>query len=255
MSEHIKRPAWLLACLLIAPGFLAVGQTTLSSDLPDSSLVMEDAQLLTLTLPPLETFLESAEKSPETMRAKAYQEEQEHRLNVTRKEWLNNIRGNANYSYGSMGSMTESSATGQGTYFQYFGENMSLFNIGGSVTVPLDLFFGRNDKIKANKSQIEQAKFQKEQTIEDRKLVIIEIYASLATHLKMVKITAQSYIIAESSIKMGELEYVNNSITLEELSARRRDLAIAAASYEETKAKLFTAVRHLELITGIKLIP
>jgi len=241
--------------MFLAPGLSMSGQTSMNGNKPDTSFIVEDARLLALTLPPLETFLASAEKSPSVLRAKAYQEEQEHRLAVTRKEWLNNIRGNANYSYGSMGSMTESSATGQGTYFQYFGENMSLYNVGGSVTIPLDLFFGRNDRIKANKSQIEQAKFQMEQTIEERKLVITEVYASLVASLKMLKTTTEAYTIAESDVKLGELEYLNNSITLQELSGRRRDFTLSAASYEETKAKLFIAVHQLELITGIKLIP
>lgn len=237
------------------PCFSTVGQITPNGSIPDSSLIAEDAPLLTLVLPPLEKFLEQAEQSPTVSRAKAYQEEQEHRLNVTKKEWLNNIRGNSNYSYGSMGSMTETSATGQGTYFQYFGEEMSLYNIGASVTFPLDFFFGRKDRIKANQSQIEQAKYQVEQTIEDRKLVITQVYAEMVANLRMLKITAGAFTVAETNVKLGELEYANNSITLQELSGRHRDMTLAAASYEETKSKLYTSVRHLELITGIKLIP
>jgi len=90
MFERLKRSTWLLTCLLLAPCFSALGQTSLNGTIPDSSLVVGDDQLLTLTLPPLEIFLERADQSPTTLRAKAYQEEQEHRLNVTRKEWLNN---------------------------------------------------------------------------------------------------------------------------------------------------------------------
>jgi outer membrane protein TolC len=232
-----------------------MGQTLRNGSSPDSSLIAEDKPLLLLVVPPLQTFLEKAELSPTVSRAKAYQEEQEHRLNVTKKEWMNYIRANSNYSYGSMGSMTETSATGQGTYFQYFGEEMSLYNIGGSVTIPLDLFFGRKDRIKANQSQIEQAKHQVEQTIEDRKLVITQVYAELVANLRMLKITAGAFTVAETNVKLGEMEYANNNITLQELSGRHRDQTLAAASYEETKSNLYTSVRHLELITGIKLIP
>ena len=132
---------------------------------------------------------------------------------------------------------------------------MSLYNIGASLTLPLDLFFGRNDRIKANQSQIEQAKYQVEQTIEDRKLVITQVYSELVANLRMLRVTAGAFTVAETNVKLGELEYANNSITLQELSGRNRDLTLAAASYEETKSKLFTSVRHLELITGIKLIP
>jgi|GEM_PF-636031 len=220
---------------------------------PDYS-TMDDVDLLDIKLPLLDVFLQTAESSPVVMQAKAYEKEQSYRLNVTKKEWMNYIRGVANYSYGSMGSMTESSATGQGTYFQYFGEVMSLFNVGGSITVPLDLFFGRTDKIKAGKAQVEQAKYQTLQTIEDRKIVITELYAAIIRHLRLLKTTAEATTVAESNVRMGELDYINGSITLQEISGRKRDLTLAMSSYEESKAELFKAVMRLEMITGIKII-
>jgi outer membrane protein TolC len=132
---------------------------------------------------------------------------------------------------------------------------MSLYNVGASISLPLDLFFGRKDRIKAGQSQIEQAKFQVEETLEVRKMEITQVYAELVANLRMMKYVAESFTATLSNVKLGEMEYANNSITLQELSGRRRDLTLAATSYEEAKSKLFISVRHLELITGIKLIP
>jgi outer membrane protein TolC len=236
-------------------GVPVMAQETVATQPGDSlSTQAIDAKLLNLRLPALDVFLQTAEMAPSVLRSKAYESEQKHRLDVTRKEWLNNIRGNANYSYGSMGSMTESSATGQGTYFQYYGEIMSVYNLGGSVTIPLDLFFGRKDRILANKDQIKQAEYQTLQYIEDRKIVITELYATIVSSINMLKITVGAYTIADANVKLGEMEYINNSITLQVLSERRRDYTLAAASYEESKATLFKAVLQLEMATGIKLI-
>jgi outer membrane protein TolC len=224
-----------------------------ATSMPASFNLTEEAYM-NVSLPPLEAFLQTAETSPGVLRSKAYVKEQEYRMNVTKKEWLNYIRANANYSYGSMGSMTESSATGQGTYFQFYGEVMSLYNIGGSITFPLDFFFGRLDRIKANKSQVDQAKYQTLQEIETRKIQITELYASVLRNLSLLKITAEAKTVAESNVKMGEMEYINGSTTLQVLSGQRRDLTLAASSYEDIKSELFKAILTLELITGIKIL-
>ncbi|NLE33363.1 MAG: TolC family protein [Bacteroidales bacterium] len=214
----------------------------------------EDSTLLNLFLPPLEIFLQTAETAPSVQRAEAFVKEQTHRLDATRKEWLNNFRLNTNYSYGSMGSMTESSATGQGTYFQYFGEEMSLYNVGGSITIPLDLFFGRQDRIKAGKAQIEQAKQEKALMIEQRKIAITELYAVAASQLRVLRANADANASGESTVKLSELEYLNGNLSFDEISRRKREYALAAASFEESKAMLFSTILRLELLTGIKLI-
>lgn len=220
----------------------------------NGALVIQDSTLLSLSMPPLEVFLQTAETAPSVKRAEAFVKEQTHRLDATRREWLNNLRFNTNYSYGSMGSMTESSATGQGTYFQYFGEEMSLYNVGGSITIPLDFFFGRQDRIKAGRAQIEQAKQEKAVMVEQRKIIITELYSAAISQCRMLKIAADANTAGESTIKLSELEYINGSITLDELSRRQREYALAAASYEDSKAALFSAILRLELLTGIKLI-
>jgi len=150
--------------------------------------------------------------------------------------------------------MTESSATGQGTYFQYFGEEMSLYNVGGSITIPLDLFFGRQDRIKAGKAQIEQAKQEKALMIEQRKIAITELYAVAASQLRVLRANADANASGESTVKLSELEYLNGNLSFDEISRRKREYALAAASFEESKAMLFSTILRLELLTGIKLI-
>lgn len=264
MSKHVlfnivppKRLLYLMAgaCLFSTHNLVAQsGVSTPTNANTNTSASTQDSALFNLTLPPLEVFLETAEAAPSVQRVEALINEQAHRLDATRKEWLNNFRLNTNYSYGSMGSMTESSATGQGTYFQYFGEEMSLYNVGGSITIPMDLFFGRQDRIKAGKAQIEQARQEKALMIEQRKIAITELYAAAVNQLRMLKITAEANTLGESSVKLSEMEYLNGSLPLDELSRRKRENALAAASYEETQAALFSAILRLEILTGLKLI-
>jgi len=214
----------------------------------------DNIELLNVELPPLQYFLDAALNAPTVEMFRAMKKEQEIRLKLTKNEWLNYLRGVSNYSYGSMGSMTEASATGQSTYFQYYGQTMSLYNVGASLTLPLDLFFNRKSKINAQEAQIEQANYRLLQAIEDRKILIIENYSIAVQNLELLRVLQESVTIANSSVKMGELEYINGKIDLAALSALKREQTLALSTHQDAKATLNRAILKLELLTNLKII-
>lgn len=219
-----------------------------------SSSSLGSVDLQNIKLPPLQYFLDATLNAPTVEMYRAMKKEQEIRLKLTKNEWLNYLRGVSNYSYGSMGSMTEASATGQSTYFQYYGQTMSLYNVGASLTLPLDLFFNRKSKINAQEAQIEQANYQLLQAIEDRKILIIENYSVAVQNLELLRVLQESVTIANSSVKMGELEYINGKIDLAALSALKREQTLAMSTHQDAKAALNRAILKLELLTNLKII-
>jgi outer membrane protein TolC len=254
------RYALLVVSFIIQAFFLnALAQEntagTNQSDVNYPDLInLADTEYLSIEIPPLSVFLETIEQAPSVQQAKSFEKEQTYRLKVTKNEWLNNIRGVANYSYGSMGSMTESSATGQGTYFQYFGEVMSLYNVGASLTLPLDLFFNRGNRIKTQEATVEQARYQTLKAIEDRKLIITEVYSNVVRLSRLLKVTAEASAISASAVDLTELDYVNGTGSMQDLSEMKRENALSVSNYEELKAELFKAIFQLEIMTGINII-
>lgn len=210
--------------------------------------------LKNVELPPLQIFLETAYNSPNVEMMRAFKREQENRLKLIKNEWANYIRGVGNYSYGSMGSMSETSATGQSTYFQYFGETMSLYNVGVGVTLPIDLIVNRKTKIRVQENEIEQANYQLLQAIENRKIQIIDIYSVARRNLDLLKVAQEASTIANSSIELAELEYINGKIKLETLNIIKRNQTLAEYSLQDAKSELLSAIIKLEQLTLIKII-
>lgn len=210
--------------------------------------------LKNVELPPLQIFLETAYNSPNVEMIRAFKREQENRLKLIKNEWANYIRGVGNYSYGSMGSMSETSATGQSTYFQYFGETMSLYNVGVGITLPIDLIVNRKTKIKVQENEIEQANYQLLQAIENRKIQIIDIYSVARRNLDLLKVAQEASTIANSSIELAELEYINGKIKLETLNIIKRNQTLAEYSLQDAKSELLSAIIKLEQLTLIKII-
>ena len=150
--------------------------------------------------------------------------------------------------------MSETSATGQSTYFQYFGETMSLYNVGVGITLPIDLIVNRKTKIKVQENEIEQANYQLLQAIENRKIQIIDIYSVARRNLDLLKVAQEASTIANSSIELAELEYINGKIKLETLNIIKRNQTLAEYSLQDAKSELLSAIIKLEQLTLIKII-
>ena len=214
----------------------------------------ESIDLLNVKLPPLQIFLDAAINAPSVEMYRSSKREQEERMNLIKNEWLNYIRGVANYSYGSMGSMTEASSTGQSTYFQYYGETMSLYNVGASITLPLDLFFNRKHKINIQKDLIEQANFRLLLALEERRAIIIENYSIAVQNLDLLRVSLDAVSLAHSTVDLGELEYINGKISLAVLNNLNRELTVAMLTNQEAKTALTIALQKQELLTNVKII-
>lgn len=256
MTINLKSVVLILFFSLLSKSQLIIAQVSDESvtDTTAVSTNSESIDLLDVKLPPLQVFLDAAINAPSVEMYRSSKREQEERMNLIKNEWLNYIRGVANYSYGSMGSMTEASSTGQSTYFQYYGETMSLYNVGASITLPLDLFFNRKHKLNIQENQIEQANNRLLLALEERKIVIIENYSVAVQNLELLRVSQEAVSIAHSSVKLGELEYINGKIDLTALNALNREQTLSMSTHQEAKTALTIAILKLELLTNVKII-
>ena len=256
MTFNLKSVLLILFFSLLSISHSIIAQVS-NESVTDTSVIStnsESVDLLNVKLPPLQVFLDAAINAPSVEMYRSSKREQEERMNLIKNEWLNYIRGVANYSYGSMGSMTEASSTGQSTYFQYYGETMSLYNVGASITLPLDLFFNRKHKINIQKDLIEQANFRLLLALEERKVIIIENYSIAVQNLELLRVSQDAVSIAHSSVKLGELEYINGKIGLDVLNNLNREQTVAMLTHQEAKTALTIALQKLELLTNVKII-
>lgn len=256
MTLNLKSVVLFLFFLLLSKSHSIIAQVS-NENVTDTTLDSTNSgniDLLNVKLPPLQVFLDAAINAPSVEMYRSSKREQEERMSLINNEWLNYIRGVANYSYGSMGSMTEASSTGQSTYFQYYGETMSLYNVGASITLPLDLFFNRKHKIKIQKDLIEQANFRLLLALEERKAIIIENYSIAVQNLELLRVSQDAVSIAHSTVKLGELEYINGKIGLDVLNNLNRERTVAMLTNQEAKTALTIALQKLELLTNVKII-
>jgi hypothetical protein len=98
--------------------------------------------LLSVQLPPLDTLFEGAKKSSMVEFYKLRMEGQELALKTERRRWLEYFTLYGTYQYGVIGinSYTNLGANFAVVYQNSGGEQL-WYNVGGSLTIPLDMVF------------------------------------------------------------------------------------------------------------------
>lgn len=257
--HHKPGPLTVLALLFCFQSLVGYAQTESDIQYIESNKDLTDITSLSdedyaeLMLPPLSVLLDAALTSPNVQTARAKKLEEEGRMNLVKKEWLNNIRINGNYSYGSMGTMVEQSATGISSYYQFTGQIQSLFNVGASVSIPVDLFLTRNTKIRNQEAIIDQANGNLLLFIEERKLLITETYAAALRNIRALKILTEAMMIANADARVKEANFLNGTIEISALYDSRRYQSEIVTRYEDTKGDLNRSILRLEILTNIKI--
>jgi len=208
----------------------------------------------TLQLPPLSIFLDAAINNCKIGGIKASKEEQEGELLTTKREWMNTFRIFGNYQYGALGANVTSASETGGQQVLYSGQVQSIYNGGLAISIPIDVLYDRKNRIIKQQSKLKQVDYELQEALETLKIEIAETYITAVQYLNTLKIQSESVILANSDVKISQINYLNGNIEISELNYRKTIQATAVANYENTRAQLNKALLTLELRTNIKII-
>lgn len=209
---------------------------------------------LSFTLPPLSLLFENAKASPIIEYYEKKRQADESLVSTERKKWLNYMKVVGGYQYGVIGNNTTFSDTNTPIFYQYSGNKQNWYNVGVSVSIPLDDLFDRKNRIKRQKIEIEANEFEKEKWYDEQKLRIIDLYTMASKNLALLKIKSEALTLSEAQFKLGEADFINGKITVQELNRQKSMYTVAATEYEETKAQLNSALLQLEILAKTKII-
>jgi outer membrane protein TolC len=178
----------------------------------------------------------------ETRKALEYQAEQ------ARRQWQQNIVGNASYFQGTQYQV--STIPNDNTQTAIFGNGLRY---GVSVNVPLFEFSGRKSRIRAFQHQAAASTYRKEEIeLELSRQVIFE-YTRLVTAQRMLKIEARGRDQTAMHLSNAELEFKSGDISISEY-ARISDVAKKAElDFEIARRDFFTAYYQFEQLVGEKM--
>lgn len=207
---------------------------------------------LNLQLPPLGVLLDNARQNPDLRYFELQVDQEQSELRSTRRTWLKYFKLNGGYQYGMVNNLA-SVAEGLDP-FVYSARKQSLYNVGASLSFPLDEIFDRRNRIKRQKFKIEQAKANAERGSDELTMKVIDSYTAALEQLSLIRTKSEAATLASAQYKLSESDFVNGKIDAQTLSRQKNIESAALREYEETRSMLNNALLKLEILTRTKLV-
>ena len=225
-----------------------------TSTLPETPDELKTDELLNIELPPLDVLFESSRQSPAIEIYKLRLQQEASTLKTERRSWLKYFSLSSTYQYGSVGVNNYMSTADIAPIYTSSGSKQSWYNVGGSITIPLDDIFDRGNRSKRQRLVMKQTEMEIEKWHDEQKLSIIESYSNVLQTLAVLKSAAESLIFATAQFKLAENEFINGKITLGQLSNDKSIQVSAITNYENNRILLRSALQKLEILAKIKIL-
>ena len=218
-----------------------------------SEMTLDD--YLALKLPSLEVLLENAKQNPSVAYYDAIKEGELRQLKTEKRTWMKYFRLTGSYQYGQMNDNTQFiDGVNPGYVNRYSGKVQSWYNLGGTISFPLDEIFNRRNRIKQQESKIKAAEIDVERWYDELAMKVIDAYTNALQNLSLLKIKSEAMTLATAQYKMSETDFVNGKIDAQTLSRQKNIESAAAREYEETRSTLNNALLKLEILTHTSII-
>lgn len=231
---------------------LLLGVQVSIAQLPDSASLNK---LEEVVLPTVDELFVAARSAPIVKYYQSRTKEEAHVLSTVKQEWLNYIRIIGGYQYGHLGSnsyVNQGGATNPVT--QISGNSQSYYDVGVAVSIPIDQFSDRRNRIKRQKEKIEQTKYEVERYYNEQKLLIAESYTEAVRCLSLLKVRSEALRLAEAQYKVSLDDFSHNKITASDLSRMKNIHSSAVGDFELIRAQLVNALIRLEVLSGYRIL-
>jgi outer membrane protein TolC len=168
-------------------------------------------------------------------------------LQLVKREWHKDLSAFTNYSGGNQMFLLQAPGT----------ENsMNIFNgyrYGVNLSIPLSDFTTRKLKIRRSTSEMEASMYKKEQTELELRRQVVQEYNNLIAAQKLLKIKSESVENFRVLKQLGEKQFREGTITLEDYALVSDMTVKAEADYELAKSTFRSAYQQFENLIGVKL--
>jgi outer membrane protein TolC len=223
-----------------------------STESAPSPINIDSSEMADIVLPPLSTFLEAIESTPQIELLKSQRIGLQIDFKDIKNEWMERINVAGNYSYGK-GTSLSNTSTGSSTdpILNYYNNVRSTYAIGIGIGLPISYFSVHKGKIKKQKELLKQADFVQLQTLQQIKLQVVEIYTNLEMLLKSRKKNIELLYISNTLLRMKSADYVNGMIDLNEYSTIVSNQKSIQSEMDATTAQIIKDKYQLEILTGV----
>lgn len=215
----------------------------------DSLMINLNVDFATLKLPPLSVLYANARSNPSVKILEKEKQLQKRLLSKEKKSWLGFFSARAGYTHGvtdNYGTMTDVTTP---IFYQYSGVEQNYWNVGGNVNISFETLFDLGGKVKRQRLEVEKAELAKEQTYDQLRQQIAQLYVHILSNIETLKRSAEHLALYKGASATAEQEFRNRRTTIGDVAEIKRKEFEANSSFESLRAAINEQLLVLEIIS------
>lgn len=207
-----------------------------------------------ISLPPLDVLFENAKAAPSYELAEVQELVEKSILKKEKRAFLSFFSVRGSWQYGTFANDGYFSSVIEHPAYSYSKTKQTLYSVGASVGFSLEEIFDLGPRVKRQKLKVRAAELEKEERAEMVKKEIIELYAQVISKINVLKISAESVVLANEKYKFLERSFANGTIEFSVLATEKENQSMTRQRFEDSKFELNKSLMILELITQTPII-
>ena len=205
-------------------------------------------------LPPLAILFENAKASPQILTLEKAQQIAQAEVAKQKRHIFSYLKAHASYSYGIGDSWGTSENAYSPMLTQYQGTKNNYWNVGASLSLPLEDVLDLTASVKRKKLEVDQAILAKDEAFDKLKLQIATIYVRITNNLVTLKTLGESAAAYQGAGALNREDFENGNLDIAAYADTKRFESGQVAGYQTLQTTITTDILTLEILTHTPII-
>ena len=216
----------------------------------------KDINFSEFKLPPLAVLFENAKSNPNILQIAKQQEIAQAEVAKQKRHIFSYVSGSASASYGLSDIWSGSQGTGYGSgmVWQPHASEQQYWNIGVSVSVPLEDILDLGPSVKRKRLEVENIQIQKDIAYDQLKLQIVTLYIKITNNLTALKTAGESAAAYQGASSLNEVEFHHGNMEIETYANTGEHSLGVVSTYQALLTEITTDIVTLEILTHTPII-
>lgn len=216
----------------------------------------KDINFSEFKLPPLAVLFENAKQNPTILQYAKQQEIAQAEVAKQKKHIFSYVSGHASASYGLSDIWSGSQGTGYGSgmVWQPHSSEQSYWNLGVSVSLPLEDLLDLGPSVKRKRLEVENAQILKDAAYDQLKLQIVTLYIKITNNLVALKTAGESAAAYQGASALNEVEFHHGNMEIEAYAGVGEHSMGTVSGYQNLLTQITTDIVTLEILTHTPII-
>jgi len=205
-------------------------------------------------LPPLAILFENAKANPQILSLEKAREIAQAEVAKQKRHIFSYVRAHASVSYGIGDSWGTSENAYSPMLTQYQGTKSNYWNLGASLSLPLEDILDLTASVKRKKMEVDQAILAKDVAYDQLKLQIATLFVKITNNLVTLKTLGEAAAAYQGAGALNREEFEDGNMSIEAYASVKMYESGQVSSYQGLQTTITTDILTLEILTHTPII-